>query len=661
MKPSTCRSLFILVRLVPTLFLHAQDIDSLKNVLPQQEGRERVLTLNELTFAYGNRAPRQAVTYGLEAYTLIQDEPADSVYAATRQWLGSAYRGLGMLDSAEYYLSESLAINVELGEKRATAINQYNLSTVYIEQLRNEEALALLLEACSYFEENELRTYLNLVPALGTLYRRMGQDEQARTVMEKGLETARQQTDRDPIGEAFLLVNLAKVVSTAPFSDDSLGIIYNLEAAETFRTYGLANPLRATLNDLAATYVELDQFEPALPIYEESLQLAQQLGVTEGELYAHAGLGIAYLKEEKFTQARYHFEQALAFEGKVEDQVAFFDLYDFSSQVEAELNRNDKAYTLLRKAFDLQDTIYKRESLGALNELQVQYDTEKRERELAEQKLLTLEEQARNRRLQLGFGIGLSILLLGVGIWVIRNRFQQRLKMQKLVAEQQKKRFAAVIAAEEQERTRIARDLHDGLGQLLSTARMNVSSLDEAVESGGDSEDNTVLHTSLDLLDEATNEVRQVSHNLMPFTLRDTGWIPALRNMAATINTRTESPQVEIKAEAYIGRLAEEKEIALYRICQEILNNSLKHAQAQHIQVEIREVNHGLELLFTDDGLGLSQEDIAGSKGIGWKNVMARTELLEGTFELETPSKGSQIRLFFLDISYVLCQVDIFQ
>ena len=643
-KISYSCSLLLLLVSIPA---QTQNLDSLERALADAEGGDRILLLNALAFEYGHVDPRKAANYGLQAYELVRDQPVDSVGAAARQWLGAAYRGLGMLDSAVFFMTQALEMNQQLGEERATAINHYNLSTVYIDQLNNEEALEHLLAACRYFEENEPRTYLNLVPALGTIYRNMGQEAEARKVMEEGLANARKMEERDPISEAFLLGNLAKIVSTAPFTEDELGIKYDREAVSIFREYGLLNPLRATLNDLAALHVEVGQYDSVPSLYQESLQLAEQLGIDEGKLYAHAGLGTAYLKQKDYANARIHFEQAIAYEGKVEDQAAFFDLYDYFSEVEKASGNDQQAYELLRKAFELQDTIYRRESLEQLNELQVKYDTEKRERELAEQKLLTLQEQTRNRNLQIGFGLGLMVLVLGGAFLFVRNRFQQRLKVQRLMAEQQKKRFAAVIEAEEAARTRIARDLHDGLGQLLSTARMNVSSLDEAVESGGDTEDNAVLGTSIRLLDEAATEVRQVSHNLMPLALRDKGWIVALRHMAEGVNAVQHGPRLEIDSPSYIGRLPEEKEIALYRICQEILNNSLRHAEAGHMQLHIQEKGHGIEVVFTDDGKGLRQQDIEASQGIGWRNILTRTDLMGGTFTLEKPEKGTRIRLFF--------------
>jgi signal transduction histidine kinase len=208
----------------------------------------------------------------------------------------------------------------------------------------------------------------------------------------------------------------------------------------------------------------------------------------------------------------------------------------------------------------------------------------------------------------------------------------------------QKSAFAAVVTAEENERKRIAMELHDGLGQLLSAARLNVSVLEDTTNN----EDREVVENAEALIDQAIADLRNISHNLMPSALIRLGLVSALNDMAEKINS---SRQIAVKVEAtgISARLPENFEIAIYRVVQEAVNNILKHANARNISVSLGLIGENLSLTIADDGKGMPED--AGKKsgrGIGWDDIRSRVSLFNGNMKLYSePGKGTQLSINF--------------
>lgn len=205
----------------------------------------------------------------------------------------------------------------------------------------------------------------------------------------------------------------------------------------------------------------------------------------------------------------------------------------------------------------------------------------------------------------------------------------------------QKQRFRNVIEAVERERKRIAIDLHDGLGQLLSTVKLNVSALEDQIQP----EDEQIYDTALNLLDEACTEVREISHNMMPSTLIRMGFLPALKESAAQIN-KSGKIQVSIHAETYQAYPDESRDVALYRACQELLNNVIKYSGANEVIIKLVQTDSRLFISIKDDGKGFDTELLHSSTGIGWSNIYSRIGMLNGNVEVHSIlNEGTTVKI----------------
>ena len=230
--------------------------------------------------------------------------------------------------------------------------------------------------------------------------------------------------------------------------------------------------------------------------------------------------------------------------------------------------------------------------------------------------------------------IGLLLLVTG-----LRFYFRRQLKVRtRIMQQEQSVRMNAIFETEEKERKRIAGELHDGLGQLLSTAKLNVSGIGENI----DPKDAVLFSNSLQLLDQACEEVRNISHNMMPGALIRMGLMTAVHEMILKIN---DAEKIIVDYDTNIDeRFPEAVEISVYRILQEALNNMVKHSEAKTIRLNIMRKADALEVTIADDGKGFDVSRIAESEGLGWKNMYSRVETLNGIIRVESDNgKGTSI------------------
>ncbi len=197
----------------------------------------------------------------------------------------------------------------------------------------------------------------------------------------------------------------------------------------------------------------------------------------------------------------------------------------------------------------------------------------------------------------------------------------------------------AIVETEEREKRRFAMDVHDGLGALLSTLKIYVTLLQKENKS---EEDRTLLLNELKSnINEALHSAKSIANNLMPSTLEDYGLLPALDSFSKTV-LRSGTIDIHITSEKNLPPLNKNTEINLYRICTELINNTLKHANAEKINVKISTAGKSLKLQYQDDGKGFDPGKLQrkGNGGHGLKNIMTRIQFLNGNLQFKSPGKG---------------------
>jgi signal transduction histidine kinase len=236
-------------------------------------------------------------------------------------------------------------------------------------------------------------------------------------------------------------------------------------------------------------------------------------------------------------------------------------------------------------------------------------------------------------------GVLVSFMII-VGVILIREIFYSLKKAEIDRQRTERKVLNAIINTEENERRRFANDLHDGLGPILSTIKMSLSSLAPRIN---DPSGTTILNNTSHLINEAIFTIKEVSDNLSPHVLTNFGLASAINAFTTKIN-QTKAVEVDFKSNMQNTRIEKDKEVVLYRAACELINNAIRHSGASRIEIELNKHEKFITLHFYDNGRGfetssLGRED---NKGLGLSNIQTRVKTVEGVFVLEsTPGKGT--------------------
>lgn len=233
------------------------------------------------------------------------------------------------------------------------------------------------------------------------------------------------------------------------------------------------------------------------------------------------------------------------------------------------------------------------------------------------------------------------IFIVAVGVVILNQHFQKNLYRQKLEQEEIKNRhqqelLTSSILVQEQERKRIAQDIHDELGALLSISRMHLVRLEEK-ETGQSGNILPALQNIRSLTEKSLSSMRKISHELMPPQLETFGLVKTLEAVAAHAN-KTENINISIDAVDHFPRLTWPLKLGLYRIMMELINNTLKHAGADAIYIKLDHTNGIIACTYTDNGKGM--QSAKKKNGLGLKSIEGRASSLGGNIEIGNVGDG---------------------
>lgn len=234
----------------------------------------------------------------------------------------------------------------------------------------------------------------------------------------------------------------------------------------------------------------------------------------------------------------------------------------------------------------------------------------------------------------ISFMIITGVVLIRELFYSIKRADIDRMKSEKRV-------ISAIINTEENERKRFAKDLHDGLGPLMSTVKMSLSALGGRIS---DPTDTVILNNTNHLINEAINTLKDISNNLSPHILSNFGVSSALSAFVAKIN-QTRAIEIDFKSNMQNSRIDPEKEVVMYRAACELINNSIRHSGASRIEIELNRLEKFITLQFSDNGRGFDTASLGNEdneKGMGLSNIETRVKSVDGVFILESnPGKGT--------------------
>ena len=404
----------------------------------------------------------------------------------------------------------------------------------------------------------------------------------------------------------------------------------------------------SALMNMADFYYRNNNMQKARPYYEQSLSLSKKIDDVQGVCIAMRGLSYFELYNNNFTESEKIIRNVLGL--AAENQLLNEMKEAYSSLAELALARHSyneyRAY--LQKKDSLSNIILNAEILKVTQDVEAKYETEKKQNQI-----LTLEK---DKKIQYIFIAGLMLMLvLIVVVSVIFSRSLTRkrqliekdaeLKAQRINELEKEKQLAAaqaLLQGEEAERNRLARDLHDGLGGLLSGVKINISNMKENVYLS-DSQVNS-FNDAISLLDSSIKELRRIANNMAPETLHNYGLKTALHDYCIGV-TPAGSAGIVFNSYGKEFRLNHETELALYRVVQELINNAVKHSGASSINLQIFFEERRIAIQVFDNGCGFDTKGTEKhSDGHGLNNVKNRISAIGGKFEIYSkPDEGTEI------------------
>jgi two-component system, NarL family, sensor kinase len=391
-----------------------------------------------------------------------------------------------------------------------------------------------------------------------------------------------------------------------------------------------------------------DQLDSARAYFQQCLDVSKTYNYNFGIAESLLQLGAVSILQKRYADAEQYLLPGIALAEQLHNFNTLNDGYKYMSDIYAVTGRYKQAYIYFQKYMQMNDSLVDMESKKYIVELEKKYQTEKKESQI---KQLEISDKVQQLTIRQKNNLNYILVFVAVTILIISILFyrtykqKQKLQQQRireLEKEKQLNATEAVLKGEEQERTRLAKDLHDGLGGMLSGIKYGLQTMKGNLIM---TPDNTrAFERSLDMLDSSIREMRRVAHNMMPEALVKFGLDTALRDYCQDIN---QSGAIKVEYQS-IGlqdaTIEQTTAIALYRIVQELVGNILKHAAAKTAIVQITKTNDLLSVTVEDDGKGFDTNLLKQSRGIGWSNIQNRVEFLKGKLDVNTqPGKGTSV------------------
>lgn len=301
------------------------------------------------------------------------------------------------------------------------------------------------------------------------------------------------------------------------------------------------------------------------------------------------------------------------------------------AEVEARLGDFVSAYHSLKSWQVLSDSIRTVQEKAKIAEITARYGAAEKEN-----KILKLENANRRKLFIIALAVIAALLTGGIFIVTLRNRKKQvRQQLQLMASEREVEVKSALIYGEEQERKRLARELHDGLGGTFAGIKLN---LENAIKR----QDISGINATVGLLDDAIREFRHTTHRLVPEHLKHNGLENNLRDFCHSL--RASGVNFHFYFKGLNGLNLEEKELVIFRVLQELITNAVKHAKASNILINCIQEDRLLLLTIEDDGVGF--DPAIKKEGIGLYNIRSRIKMLNGSMQIDsTEGKGTVVNI----------------
>lgn len=548
---------------------------------------------------------------------------------------------------------KSVEIAREFGDAERLSACLGNVGASYMALKEYEKAIDYFQQASKiYLQRNDEIKLAALYSNLSIVYREIGQHEKARDYGEQALDLARKNKNVYAITTA--LTNLSIVYNAMGQLSKSLAVLKETRelARKSNNDYAF---LTATLN-LNDLHLRLGDFGPMKGYCEEALTLAAKLQDNESMAIALRGLAIYYFNTGNVVEAEAYANRSLQQSSANHFREHIGKAYSVLAEISILKHDFKKNIFYSFKSDSIRNVLLNESVSQNIQTLEAKYQATRKEQEIKDLRLQSeIKDLSIGQNKLVNYILGVALVAIVIIALLARRSYQQKQRLlgkenqvqqariAQLESEKQLQASEAVIKGQDEERGRIAKDLHDGLGGLLSGVKFSLVNMKSNVILDADSA--LVFERSLDMLDHSISELRRVAHNMMPEVLVKFGLSEALKSYCESLRA-SQIFKIDFQSIGVEKRLESNAEIFIYRIIQELLNNISKHASASQVLVQLSQHDNDMHVTVEDNGKGLDVSQLEKSKGAGWINIRSRVEYLKGKVDVQsTPGQGTSVHI----------------
>jgi len=508
-----------------------------------------------------------------------------------------------------------------------------------------------LLTALNIYRDYKVNSPKLLASIYGNLsatYQNLNQFDKSLYYAKKSLAQINDPNDPNLIAS---YLNTAHAFFSLEMPDST--IIYAEKSLQLCKDNPLHHSVRAQAHcysAIAAAKKRQKKYDEAIEYYRKAIIAEEIFPSHKGYMTIYSGMGEVYSEKGDFRQAEVYLKKSIEVAAAYEVGGKYVvDLHSRLADLYHEAFHDDKlAYQYQSRAVALRDSFETAEQKKRVNELEANYQSAEKDRALSQQQLLLTRNEIQLKQknfwiLFISVTTALAIVVIIIGY---RNsKHKQKLnaiRIQSLEKEREISTLQHIIAGEEQERSRLARELHDGIMVLFSAIRMKLRQLPKSHKALTTDQEFNDLNVELE---QAIKELRRTAHNLMPDMLLDGGLAEAVFYFCKSLQ---QNSPLHINFQLYgnLPRLKEDAELSLYRIIQELVQNIIRHAEANKALVQFNYRDEVLCITIEDNGKGFDSASVT-NKGVGLRSIETRLRALNGAMDIRSTPSGTTVYLEF--------------
>lgn len=546
------------------------------------------------------------------------------------KYIGSSYAFETNYSEAIKYYKQALEIAEKIDFYYEIANLNNNLGTIYNELGNYRSAYIYLIKALENYDlAGNQQKKTGTLNNIGLTYLNLNNQDKALSYFQKALNSST--VNKDTILTSTILNNIA----ICNFSKKKMDLGFEKLNRSIFLSQRTKNIYGTCVSYqiMGNMFLSENKMTKAYNAYSKSIEIAEKAHLLHLLAVSKIGMSRVFLSQDKLEEALKYANEVMDMSNEKNSQSLKSDAHQLLSSI------YEKKGDFKNSLKEFQDHVKVNEELNNNTVVNQIYDVEVDYlNQLNKMQKLELEKKElaiSNKNIWLFF---LSVVFLMVfgGLYLLYRNHQnkQKVRLQETIIELTKKKSHAALEAEIEERKRIGRELHDSLGYLLSLAGLNASVLQKRKDIS-DEKKNELLNSLMESINDAFDEVRNISHNLAPSLLSELGLKGVLKNISDKVN---QSNKLKMSFDTFglNHKLDDLIENVLYRTLQEIVNNTIKHAEAKELFIQIAQDNNQITLMAEDDGKGFDTESLKNKNSFGLSHIKSWIENLNGNIHVDS-------------------------